>query len=181
MPSNRKAKPMPQTTLHEILHSVDRVISSDLAVILRRINDDCLQVYAHRGRLSSPKLDNLRIDLNHMHALRDALKRDGPQLMAGEHAQGEPDTYADAIEIPGDHSCLVAPLRLPSGPLLGALTLDAVQCDAFTADQIRAVEAFAQLAGKLIAEEERAGLLERDLSALAVENASCPSKSSRYS
>ena len=162
---------MPQTTLQEILQSLDQVIASDLAVILRRIDDDSLQVYAHRGRMSSPKLDNLRIDLNRMHALREALKKEGPQLMAEEHAKGEPDTYEAAVTMPGDHSCLVTPLRLPSGPLLGALTLDAIRCDAFSREQIRAVEAFAQLAGKLIVEEDRAEVLERDLSALAAENA----------
>jgi transcriptional regulator with GAF, ATPase, and Fis domain len=154
---------------------MEYVVSADLAVILSRRTEELLEVTAYRGRLSTPSLEGYKVDLSHLPSLSEALRGRQPVLMHEAHDEGEPDTYEGALTLPGDHSCLVVPLRAgevdrADGPLLGALTLDAVRCDAFSPDQLRAVEGFAYLATQLLAAWDKADRLERDLNVLALEN-----------
>jgi transcriptional regulator with GAF, ATPase, and Fis domain len=125
-------------------------------------------VLASTGALSTPRLRELRIDLAERPALRQALDQQQPTVMhsqPGEHGD-EPDTYEGAVTLPGDHSCLVAPLRYES-ELEGLLTVDVSVCGAFDSRQVAAIGALADLAARLIHEEGRADSLSKDLDQLA--------------
>jgi transcriptional regulator with GAF, ATPase, and Fis domain len=127
-----------------------------------------LRVLASAGSLSTPQLRELRIDLSERPALRKALDLDRPTIMhsqPGEHID-EPDTYEGAVTLPGDHSCLVAPLR-HGNELEGLLTVDVSVCGAFAPQQVAAIGALADLAARLIHEEGRADSLSKDLDYLA--------------
>jgi len=154
--------------LDAILESVARIVPADLAAILTPTPQGELRVLASAGPLSTPRLRELRVDLARRPALRRALEKDLPTVMhsePGEHID-EPDTYEDAVTLPGDHSCLVAPLR-HEDRLEGLLTVDVSVCRAFEPGQVAAIGALADLAARLIHEEDRAESLSRDLDQLA--------------
>jgi transcriptional regulator with GAF, ATPase, and Fis domain len=154
--------------LEDILESVGRIVPADLTAILTTTPRGELRVLASAGSLSTPKLRELRIDLSGRPALRRALDLDHPTIMhsqPGEHGD-EPDTYEGAVTLPGDHSCLVAPLR-HGNELEGLLTVDVSVCGAFEPKQVAAIGALADLAARLIHEEGRADSLSKDLDHLA--------------
>lgn len=166
---------MSERAMQDVLRAMEYVVNADLAVILSRRTEELLEVTAYRGPLSTPGLEGYKVDLTHLPSLSHALRGRRPVLMHDAHDAGEPDTYAGALTLPGDHSCVVVPLRggeveQADGPLLGAMTLDAVRCDAFSDDQLRAVEGFAYLATQLLAAWDKADRLERNLDVLAMEN-----------
>lgn len=159
------------TTLNEILEALNKVIRADLAAILKFENEDTLVVLASSGPLDVPKLKNQRVTLHDRTSLSEALRLKEPSVLVHkEHEKNDKDTYSDVIELPIDHSCMVAPLRIDQ-KLLGALTIDVVTCDAFSEDLIKSIEGFAHLAAKVVYEEERANDLSRNLEKFAVENA----------
>jgi len=157
-------------TLQAILEAVTRVIDADLAAILLLDTPGRLVAVAAHGRLATPRLEGLRVDLGTRPTLADALRREEPTLVSEHHGGREPDTFEDVVPLPGDHSCLVAPLR-DDGRLLGAMTLDAAACGVFSEVEVRAVGAFALLAARVLAEEERSDRLARRAASLAAERA----------
>ncbi len=162
---------MHHETLQAILEAVGRVVEADLFAILLLDAPDRLVTVAARGRLATPRLEGLRVGLESRPTLRAALGRDEPTLLSEHHHGREPDTFEGAVPLPGDHSCLVAPLR-DGGRLLGAMTLDAAACGVFSGDQVRAVGAFALLAARVVAAEEAADRLALRVERLAAERAS---------
>jgi transcriptional regulator with GAF, ATPase, and Fis domain len=155
--------------LEGILESVARIVPADLAAILAMTPDGRLRVLASAGSLATPKLRELSIDLNQRPALRVALEKNQPTVMHSEPGEeiDEPDTYEGALALPGDHSCLVAPLR-HENELEGLLTVDVAVCRAFDPQQVAAIGALADLAARLIHEEQRADALSKDLDQLAI-------------
>lgn len=158
--------------LVSILEAVSQVVDADLAVILAVEDPRTLRVRAAAGRLASPVLPGLRVDLTRRPALTAAIQGQTACLIHGEeeHDVDEPDTYAEVLDLPDSHTCLAAPLRV-DGELVGVLTLDAVACRAFSPDQIRAIDAFAGLAARVLHEQERAARLAREVDALAAATA----------
>lgn len=154
--------------LDGILESVERIIPADLAAILAMTPEGKLRVLASTGSLATPRLRELSIDLNQRPALRAALKKQQPTVMHSEPGEEieEPDTYDGAVVLPGDHSCLVAPLR-HEDELEGLLTVDVAVCRAFDAQQVAAIGALADVAARLMHEEQRADALSKDLDQLA--------------
>ncbi|WP_372366746.1 sigma 54-interacting transcriptional regulator [Candidatus Uabimicrobium sp. HlEnr_7] len=158
-------------TLHEILEALNKVLRADLSAILKFENDDTLVVLASSGPLNVPKLKNKRVSLHDRISLSEALQLKEPSvLIHKDHEEHDKDTYSDVLDLPIDHSCMVAPLRIDQ-KLLGALTIDVVTCDAFSEDLIKSISGFAHLAAKVMYEEERANDLSRNLEKFAVENA----------
>jgi len=158
--------------LESILESVRELVPADLAAVLELENGDTLRVLAAAGPLASPRVEHLRVDLHSRPALRVALAGDGPAVLDDAHLEhGEPDPYVDVVALPGDHSCLAAPLRT-GGRLVGAMTLDVLRCGVFSSPELlRAIGAFARLAAMVIAEHRTAERLSRDLESLAAATA----------
>ncbi|HHQ47459.1 MAG TPA: GAF domain-containing protein, partial [Acidobacteria bacterium] len=154
--------------LESILESVRELVPADLAAVLELENEDTLRVLAAAGPLATPRVEHLRVDLGTRPALRAALAGDGPAVLDGAHLEhDEPDPYVEVVTLPGDHSCLAAPLRT-GGRLVGAMTLDLLQCGVFSSEELlRAIGAFARLAAMVIAEHRTAERLSRDLESLA--------------
>ena len=161
---------MRQETLEGILEAVTRVVEADLAAILLRDGPDRLVTVAAHGRLATPRLEGLRVDLAGRPTLAAALERDEPTLVSEVDHGDEPDTFEGVVPLPGDHSCLVAPLR-DDGRTLGVMTLDAAACGVFSPVEVRAVGAFAGLAARVLAAEERSERLARTVESLAAERA----------
>ncbi|MCL4855047.1 MAG: sigma 54-interacting transcriptional regulator [Bryobacteraceae bacterium] len=160
---------MSTSPLEGILESVARIVPADLAAILAMTADGRLRVLASAGSLATPKLREMSIDLNQRPVLRAALEKNQPTVMHSEPGEeiDEPDTYEGAVALPGDHSCLVAPLR-HQDELEGLLTVDVAVCRAFDSQQVAAIGALADLAARLIHEEQRADALSKDLDQLVL-------------
>lgn len=163
---------MTTDSLEPILESVAQVAPADLIAVLAPDAEDSLRVLTAIGRLATPRLRGLRIDLRHRPLLRAALERGVPTILHSKPGEelDEPDTYEEVVTLPGDHSCLVAPLRW-EGDLLGLLTVDVAVCGAFQPVQVSAISALADLAVRLLVREREAADLARDLDLLAVRQA----------
>jgi len=157
-----------QSSLAHILDSIERIVPADLTAVLTLDASHTLRVVASAGPLSTDRLRELRIDLNRRPALRRALEQTHPTVMHSEPGEeiDEPDTYDGSVTLPGDHSCLVAPLRF-GDELEGLLTVDVSVCRAFDTGQVAAIGALADLAARLVHEERRAAALERHLDELS--------------
>jgi transcriptional regulator with GAF, ATPase, and Fis domain len=157
-------------TLNAILDAVNHVAGADLVAVFTRADPDHLQVRGLRGRLARPDMEGMRVDLRPRPRLAAALDGESPRLLDHEHGdeedEHEPDTFSEVLTLPGDHSCLAVPLRGDSG-VVGLLTLDAVACDAFSDDQMRAIGALAGLAARAVDSERRADDLGLDLARLS--------------
>lgn len=156
-------------TLDAILDAVTQVAGADLVAVFTRADPDHLRVVGLRGRLARPEMEGLRVDLRPRPRLRAALEGRRPRLLDHDHGpdeEHEPDTFSEVLSLPGDHSCLAVPLRGES-EVLGLLTLDAVACDAFSDDQMRAIGALAGLAARAVESERRADDLGLDLERLS--------------
>lgn len=157
-------------SLLRILEALGNVIPSDLSAILDIEDSEHLKVRAALGDLATEKLRNFEVDLSIRPQMKEALRGNDPFL--ADHEQNEePDTYDEIIPLPGEHSCVVVPLRTEQ-TLVGAMTLDSVQCDAYSKVQLRAIKGFAQLAARVIQEEKQVHQLSQKVEKLALENAS---------
>ncbi len=164
----------PEETLATVLEAVDQISRADLITALALVSDDCLRVVAARGPLATGRLERLEIDLGRRPHLAAALAREAPTLLSESDHHDEPDTFSDALDLPGDHSCLVAPLRT-AGRTVGVMTLDAAACDAFSPEQVRAIGALAAVAARALAAESRSRELARQNASLAAAHASLES------
>lgn len=158
--------------LNQILEALGGVVNADLAVILSVDDPQTLRVRAVAGPLSRPGLLGRQVGLGNRPALSAIVRGARATLVHDEeqHEVDEPDTYAGIVELPDSHTCLAAPLRA-DGELVGVLTLDSAMCRAFSADQIRAVDAFAGLAARILKAQESVDRLAREVDALAATNA----------
>ncbi len=158
--------------LGPILESVRELVPADLAAVLELENEDTLRVLAAAGPLASLRVEHLRVDLRSRPALRAALAGDGPAVLDNAHLEhAEPDPYVEVVALPGDHSCLAAPLRA-GGRLVGAMTLDVLRCGVFSSEELlAAIGAFARLAAMVIDEHRTSERLSRDLESLAAATA----------
>ncbi len=163
---------MEQGELQDILEALSTVVVADLAVILSVDGTNALRVNAASGPLARPGLIGRRVELADRPRLAAIVRGERATLVhdSEEHDVHEPDTYAGVVELPHAHTCLAAPLRA-WGELVGVLTLDSAMCHAFSAEQIRAVDAFAGLAARALHAQRRAARLAREVDALAALNA----------
>ncbi len=158
-------------TLETIAGALQRAVDADLAAILCEEHSGQLRVLAASGPLASPRFLSLLVDPTTRPTLQAALSQRGPVVLDEAHQEHhEPDTYEEILELPGDHSCLVAPLWF-GDDRVGILTLDILSCDFFTPETVKMVSAFADLAAAAVAEENRAQTLSKRVEMLAFENA----------
>ena len=141
----------PEQILHLILEALSNVVEYDLAVILKLVDTDTLAVEQARGRLLSPLLRNYRIDLKKRSDIAEIIRRQTPVLFNEKEAHT--DTYHDVIDLPIDHSCMVAPLHIQGAPL-GMLTLDHQICNMYSPNTVRFIDTIARLISIIVAQSD---------------------------
>ncbi len=158
---------MDVAALDQILEALERVVEADLMVILAVEDANTLRACAARGRLATPAIDGLLVRLDERPALARVVRGSSARIIHDDetHDVHEPDTYADVLSLPDSHTCLAAPLRV-EGQLVGVLTLDAMACHAFSEQQLRAIGGFAELAARVLYEQQRAERIARELDAV---------------
>ncbi len=146
-----------------ILTALRDLVDYDLAVILKLSEANTLTVQKAQGPLANERIKDFRVDLNRRRDLARIIRFDQPYLF-NEQEEHE-DTYEDLLELPEDHSCLVAPLYLQETPI-GLLTLDHTACNMFSPAIVKFIGTISRLIAVIIAQNESSqhlDTLRRDL------------------
>ncbi|WP_304225929.1 sigma 54-interacting transcriptional regulator [Gracilinema caldarium] len=128
--------------LETILQALGELVEYELAVILRYDGKERLQVRKAMGPLANRTFQNYQIHLDDRPDLAAVLQRKRAHLFSPE--ENHVDTYADILDLPDQHSCLVSPLLLED-ELVGLLTLDHRSCNRFSPAILRFVETLSKL------------------------------------
>ena len=115
--------------LELILTALRDLVDYELAVILKFTGTNTLTVQKAQGPLVNERIKNFSIDLSHRRDLARIIRFDQPHLF--NEAEEHEDTYEELLELPEEHSCLVAPLHIQDTPI-GLLTLDHTACNMFS-------------------------------------------------
>jgi transcriptional regulator with GAF, ATPase, and Fis domain len=149
--------------LELILTALRDLIQYDLAVILKLTEGNTLRVQKAQGPLVNERIKDLHIDLNQRSDLANIIRYDQPYLFSDQIVHE--DTYKSVLELPENHSCLVAPLYFQD-TLIGALTLDHTACNMFSPAIVKFVGTLSKLIAVIIAQNESSqhlNSLRRDL------------------
>jgi len=156
----------PEQSMNIVLEAINEAIDYELAVVLSLEQDNQLRVRQARGPLVTPELRNYSIDLEKRSDLLEILHQGHVRLLDDQAEQGifHVDTYHDILDLPENHSCLVAPLSL-NNQTVGLLTLDHRVCDRFTPNIIKTVASLSRLIAIALAQSRSVDALnaERDL------------------
>jgi transcriptional regulator with GAF, ATPase, and Fis domain len=128
--------------LEIILQALRELVEYELAVILKYDGQEHLRVIKALGPLSNKAFNNYTLSLDERPDLAAVIARKKAHLFRPE----EPhiDTYADILDLPDQHSCLVSPLMVEQ-QLVGLLTLDHRSCNRFSPAIVRFVETLSKL------------------------------------
>lgn len=165
--------------LELILRSIQKLIDYELAVILRYDGQETLSVTKAAGPLADAMLTSYTISLKHRNDLAAILEGKKPHLFSEweEHI----DTYADIINLPLDHSCLVSPLVL-GDDTVGLLTFDHRMCNRFSPQIIDFIETISTLVAALLVQFDVSNeLIERTERLLNERNSLLASGSEAFS
>lgn len=132
----------PEATMDVVLHAIDELVNYELAVVLRNTGDGFLKVCRAKGPLATPELLSYAIPLETRTDLVKLLQAGKPRIL--DTSAGYRDTYADILDLPSGHSCLVAPLSLGT-QTIGMLTLDHRNCGIFSDQLVSSIGAISQL------------------------------------
>ncbi|WP_321365410.1 sigma 54-interacting transcriptional regulator [uncultured Desulfuromusa sp.] len=146
-----------------ILTALRDLVDYELAVILKITEANTLAVQKAEGPLVNDRIKNFSVDLNRRRDLAHILRFDQPYLF-NEQEEHE-DTYEELLDLPEDHSCLVAPLYVQDTPI-GLLTLDHSACSMFSPAIVKFIGTISRLIAVIIAQNESSLYLEnlrRDL------------------
>lgn len=149
--------------LELILTALRDLVDYELAVILKLTEADTLTVQKAQGPLVSERIKDFSVDLNRRRDLAQIIRFDQPYLFNEQEVHE--DTYEDLLDLPDDHSCLVAPLHIQDTPI-GLLTLDHSACDMFSPAIVKFVGTISRLIAVIIAQNESSqhlDTLRRDL------------------
>ncbi len=149
--------------LELILTALRDLVDYELAVILKLTATNTLVVQKAQGPLVNDRIRNFSIDLSRRRDLARIIRFDQPHLF-DEHEEHE-DTYEDLLELPEEHSCLVAPLHIHDTPI-GLLTLDHTACNMFSPAIVKFIGTLSRLIAVIIAQNESSRYLDtlrRDL------------------
>jgi transcriptional regulator with GAF, ATPase, and Fis domain len=133
--------------LELILQSIQKLIDYELAVILRYDGQETLSVTKAAGPLADATLAGYTISLKHRRDLAAILQGRRPHLFS--ESEDHIDTYADIINLPLNHSCLVSPLVL-GDDTVGLLTFDHRMCNRFNPQIIGFIEMISTLVAALL-------------------------------
>jgi len=128
----------PDRTMEIVLDAINDVIDYELAVVLSLEADDILKVKKARGPLYTPRLKDFTISLKDRSDIAEIIRQGDVYLFKDNLEENiiHVDTYAEILNLPAGHSCLLAPLHI-EGSLLGLLTLDHRSCNMFTPEIVR--------------------------------------------
>ncbi|AEJ18863.1 sigma 54-interacting transcriptional regulator [Gracilinema caldarium] len=128
--------------LEIILQALRELVEYELAVILKYDGQEHLRVIKALGPLSTRALNNYTISLDERPDLAAVITRKRAHLFSPD--EPHVDTYADILDLPDQHSCLVSPLMIED-ELVGLLTLDHRSCNRFSPAIVRFVETLSKL------------------------------------
>ena len=149
--------------LELILTALRDLVDYELAVILKFTGTNTLTVQKAQGPLVNERIKNFSIDLSHRRDLARIIRFDQPHLF--NEAEEHEDTYEELLELPDEHSCLVAPLHIQDTPI-GLLTLDHTACNMFSPAIVKFIGTLSRLIAVIIAQNESSQYLDtlrRDL------------------
>ncbi len=158
----------PGGTMDIVLESLLELVDYELAVVLSVEEGGLLTVRRARGPLASKRLSGFSISLAERRDLAELLEGGVPRLVS--HDGARPDTYAEVLDLPDEHSCLAAPLVLDGEPI-GLLTLDHRSCGVFSGQILRFIGVISRLvAVALVQSETSRALRDRNEALLAERN-----------
>lgn len=149
--------------LELILTALGDLVDYELAVILKLTESNTLRVEKALGPLVNEQIDRFSIDLAQRRDLARIIRFDQPHLF--DEAEQHQDTYEELIEMPDEHSCLVAPLHIHGAPI-GLLTLDHTACNMFSPAIVKFIGTLSSLIAVIIAQNESSQYIDslrRDL------------------
>ena len=128
--------------LETILQALRELVEYELAVILKYDGNQNLHVIKALGPLANRALSSYVLSLEDRPDLAAVIFKKRAHLFSPDEAHV--DTYADILELPDQHSCLVSPLMIED-ELVGLLTLDHRSCNRFSPAIVRFVETLSKL------------------------------------
>lgn len=128
--------------LETILQALGELVEYELAVILKCDGNQNLHVIKARGPLANRAFNSYVLSLEDRPDLAKVVAQKQAHLFSPDEAHV--DTYADILDLPDQHSCLVSPLMLED-KLVGLLTLDHRSCNHFSPAIVRFVETLSKL------------------------------------
>ena len=143
--------------LELILTALRDLVDYELAVILKLTEPNILTVQKAKGPLFNEGIKDFSIDLNRRRDLARIIRFGKPYLFNEQEAHE--DTYENLLELPADHSCLVAPLHVQETPI-GLLTLDHSTCNMFSPSIVRFIGTLSRLIAIIIAQNESGQYLD---------------------
>ncbi len=164
--------------LELILQSIQKLIDYELAVILRYDGQQTLSVTKAAGPLADATLTGHTISLKNRKDLAAILEGRKPYLFS--ESEDHIDTYADIINLPLHHSCLVSPLIL-GDEIVGLLTFDHRKCNRFNPQIIGFIEMISTLVAALLVQFDVSNeLIERTAQLLNERNNLLASESDAF-
>ena len=152
--------------LEVILEALHELVNYELAVVMGFESRDTLRVRKAIGPLYSKALDNFTINLS--------TRKDIARILAKRQAhlfdENTPhvDTYDEIMEMPANHSCLVAPLYV-GDTAIGMMTLDHRICSQFTPEIVRFISTISKLISVALVQTEASQSLVKKTESLLLE------------
>jgi len=128
--------------LEIVLQALRELVEYELAVILKYDGQQKLKVIKALGPLATRAFNNYVISLEDRPDLASVIFQKRAHLFSSE--ESHVDTYAEILDLPDQHSCLVSPLLIEN-ELVGLLTLDHRSCNRFSPAIVRFVETLSKL------------------------------------
>lgn len=136
-----------ERVLELILEAVNDLVDFELAVILKLFEDERLVVQKASGPLVNDDLHSFEINLRQRTDIARLLSINEPYLF--EEHEEHMDTYAEVLDMPQEHSCLVAPLYVQNQPI-GLMTFDHSVCGRFSPSIVRFIGTLSRLIAVII-------------------------------
>ncbi len=133
--------------LEIILRSIRKLIDYELAVVLKYDGRQKLYVKKAIGPLAGSSLRDYSISLVNRKDIARLMEKKKPHLFAND--ENHIDTYAEIINLPSQHSCLVSPLVFDNN-IVGLMTFDHRSCNRFNIKIIEFIEAISTLIAALL-------------------------------
>ena len=155
-----------EEVLELILKALNDLVDYELAVILKIRNGDELSVQKAMGRLLNEKLDGYSISLKERSDIAELMMAEEPYLF--DEQEEHEDTYAEILNLPEGHSCLVAPLQMKHQPV-GMLTLDHTACNMFSPEIVKFIGTISKLISIILVQNDSSAMMLEQQRILAQE------------
>ena len=155
-----------EEVLELILTALGDLVDYELAVILKVQDDEKLAVKKAMGKLLSDNLRDYSISLADRTDIAELMNAGKPHLFS-EDIPHE-DTYAEILDLPDGHSCLVSPLQFHERPI-GMLTLDHSACNMFSPQIVNFIGTISKLISIILVQNDSSEFLQEQQRILAQE------------